>query len=202
MIRVDLQPEYDGFDAKVRQPGQAFLQDNPSPSSKEFKKKNYWTRSLPELMAAYDKRCAYTSRKLVETGSVDHFRPKCNYPHLAYEWGNFRLSRQRINSRKGNSEELLDPCAICDGWFVLDLPSCLVRPAAGLSREHRVGVNKTISTLGLNQDEQLVEERFELLCALGSEHITLTYLDSFFPFLSREVRRQDILDELPTLLSL
>lgn len=202
MIRVECQPEYPGFDSDVRVPGQNFLTLVPNPTTAQFKKKRYWSKSLNELISAYGGRCAFTTRRLVETGSVDHFRPKSIYPHLAYEWDNFRFCRQSINSRKGNSEELLDPFAIVDGWFVLDLPSCLIKPAPHLVRETRVGVNKTVATLGLNQDEKLVGERSDLLIALAQGLITLEYLDGFFPFISKEVRRQGVSDDLRDIFSL
>lgn len=199
MIRVAQQPEYEGFDQSVRQRGQAFLRGNPNPNSQQFKKHNYWSSCLQNLHAVYQGQCAYTSRHLVETGSVDHFLPKSRYPHLAYEWDNFRLARQVINSRKGNSEEVVDPFQVEQGWFVLDLPSCLVKAGEELTAEIRASVNRTINTLALNQDERLVQERCDLLVNLADGDITLRYLDRHYPFLSSEVRRQNVETDLADL---
>ena len=196
MIRVQPKPEYPGFDKQVRQKGQRFLKSCPNPSSSMFRKHNYWTRALYELHAAYDRLCAYTTRELVQEGSVDHFKPKTKYPHLAYDWNNYRLARQAINSRKGESEDVIDPFIVREGWFILDLPSCLIKPGRNVTKEIRKAVNATINVLRLNEDERLVDERCRLLISLANGHITLKYLDSHFPFISIEVRRQRVQNSL------
>ena len=201
MIRVQAKPEYPEFDNKVRQRGRKFLNSHPNPNSDQFRKHNYWTAALNELHAAYDRLCAYTTRELVQTGSVDHFRPKSKYPHLAYEWDNYRLARQAINARKGDSEDVIDPFKVCEGWFMLDMPSCLIKPGQGIAKKIRVAVNSTINVLGLNSDERLVEERCRLLVNLADGEITLNYLDNHYPFLSAEVRRQKVYDSLKQIFS-
>ena len=201
MIHVAAQPEYPSFDEQVRRPGLAFLRANPTPSTSEFRKHNYWSRAGGNLFAAYSGLCAYTSMHLVDTGSVDHFLPKTRHPHLAYEWDNYRLARQRINSRKGNTEEVLDPFKIQTGWFVLDLPSCLVRAAAGIERKLKIRINRTINILGLNNDDRLVQERCDWLVWLADGEITLSFLDCRYPFLAAEVRRQGVTDRLRTIFS-
>ena len=201
MIRVRAKPEYPAFDRQVRQRGQNFLNSEPNPTSAQFRRHNYWAAALDELHAAYDRLCAYTTRELVQTGSVDHFKPKSKFPHLAYEWDNFRLARQAINSRKGESEEVIDPFEVCDGWFTLEFPSCLVKPGQGIAREVRVAVNATINVLGLNRDERLVEERCRLLVNLADGNITLNYLKTHYPFLSSEVCRQGVYGSLREIFS-
>ena len=201
MIRVQAKPEYPEFDRQVRQRGQAFLNTNPNPSSAQFRKHNYWSAALSEMHAAYDRLCAYTTRELVQTGSVDHFKPKSKYSYLAYEWENYRLARQTINSRKGESEDVVDPFEVCEGWFTLELPSCLIKPGQGIGKEMRAAVNATINVLGLNRDERLVEERCRLLINLADGNITLNYLDSHYPFLSSEVCRQEAYGSLKEIFS-
>lgn len=201
MIRVQAKPEYLGFDKEVRKRGHRFLNTCPNPSSSMFKKHNYWNRSLNELHAAYNRLCAYTTRELVQEGSVDHFKPKSKYPYLAYEWDNYRLARQSINTRKGESEDIVDPFVVCDGWFTLDMPSCLVKPGQNVTKEIRKAVNATINVLQLNNDERLVDERCRLLIFLAEGHITLNYLDSHFPFISVEVRRQRVQNSLKKIFS-
>ena len=134
-------------------------------------------------------------------GRRDHFKPKSKFPYLAYEWENYRLARQAINSRKGESEEVVDPFDVCDGWFTLELPSCLIKPGQGIAKEVRLAVNATINVLGLNRDERLVEERCHLLVNLADGNITLGYLERHYPFLSTEVRRQDVYDSLSQIFS-
>ena len=192
MSPVIRQPEYPEFDVQVRQPGLVFLNGNPNPSTRAFKQYNYWSRASRNLHAAYSGCCAYTTKYLVDTGSVDHFLPKNKYPHLAYEWDNYRLARQKINTRKSDTEEVVDPFIVEIGWFILDLPSCLIRPGNGLSQELGKKVNSTINILQLNADDRLVQERCDLLVDLADGDITMNFLDRRYPFLSAEVRRQGI----------
>ena len=201
MIRVYAKPEYPEFDNQVRQRGQRFLSSCPNPSSNQFRNHNYWKAALDELRVAYDCLCAYTTRELVQTGSVDHFRPKSKYPYLAYEWDNYRLARQAINARKGDSEDVIDPFIVCEGWFILDMPSCLIKPGQGIAKEIRKAVNATINILGLNSDERLVDERCRLLVNLADGNITLQYLEGHCPFIAAEVRRQKVYDSLKEIFS-
>ena len=196
MIPVRPEPEYREFDFEVRKPGRAFLKKNPRPSNKDFRKHNYWTKATGNLKAAYSSLCAYTSLRLVDAGSVDHFRPKIKHPALAYEWSNYRFARQKINQRKGETEDVIDPFKVKSGWFVLDLPSCLIRPGYGLNRKTRDRVKTTIDILKLNADDNLVQERCDLLVYLAQGDVTLNFLDQHYPFLAVEVRRQGVENHL------
>ena len=201
MIRVHAKPEPPDFNSRVRQRGLRFLNSCPNPNSSQFKRHNYWAAVLDELHSAYSRLCAYTTRELVKTGSVDHFRPKSKYPQLAYEWDNYRLARQAINTRKGESEDVIDPFIVCEGWFVLDMPSCLIKPGQNVTSQIRKSVNATINVLGLNSDERLVEERCRLLVNLADGFITLQYLEFHYPFIAAEVRRQKVYDSLKEIFS-
>jgi 5-methylcytosine-specific restriction endonuclease McrA len=196
VIRVEPRPEYPDFDAEVRKPGYAFLGQNPNPTSEQFRKKNYWSRALPELHAAYAGICAYTCAYLPDNGSVDHFVPKASSPARAYEWDNFRLCSGRVNSTKGNSAEVLDPFVIQDGWFTLDIPSCLIKPNPDLPHDVRAGVRGTVNALRLNSDDLYVQERCAILVALAEEHISLDFVRRRYPFLAKEVERQGLTDQL------
>ena len=196
MIRVRAEREYPEFDSEVRRPGRAFLTRNPRPSNRDFRRRDYWKKAAGHLKAAYSSLCAYTSLRLVEAGSVDHFRPKIKYPDLAYEWSNYRLARQKINQRKGDTEGVIDPFKVKPGWFVLNLPSCLIRPGDGLNQKTRDRIRTTIDILKLNADDNLVQERCDLLVWLAQGDVTLQFLDQYYPFLAVEVRRQGVEDRL------
>lgn len=202
MIPVQSMPEYPEFDAEVRQRGLAFLTSNPQPNNKEFSKHAYWKSAAPQLRAAYSGRCAYTSMKIVDVASVDHFLPKQQYPNLAYEWSNYRYSRQKLNTRKGSSSEVADPFTIPAGFLWLKFPSCLVIPGDHLSPDDRRAAKMTTNVLQLNNDDALVEERFDFMLALAKDDITLQFLDDWFPFLSIEVRRQGIEHQLKQIFDL
>lgn len=177
------------------------MKQNPNPTSAEFRRHNYWKEALENLREVYDSACAYTTMKLVAKGSVDHFRPKSKYPQLAYEWSNYRLARQTINTRKGDTDEVLDPFTIQKGWFTLDLPSYLIKPGQELSRNMRVAVNVTINILGLNNNDNLVQERCRWLVDLADERITLDFLDRQYKFLALEVTRQGVQTSLHEIFS-
>lgn len=201
MIEVLPKPEYAAFDADVRVPGKRFLRNNPNPASRDFGRHNYWTRAKSELRRAY-LRCAYTSRRVRGDGvSVDHFRPKAKHPWLAYEWDNYRLARPKLNRNKADSEAVVDPFRVRDGWFVLDCPSCLILPGDNLKGAMRRRVNSTISVLKLNSPE-LAEERCRWLVDVAISLISFDYLWREYPFLASEVERQGIEGQLKILFAL
>lgn len=192
MIRVALAPEYPGFEAEVRVPGFAFLNDTPNPTSEQFKKKNFWSRATKELHAAYSGICAYTAIYLTDQGSVDHFRPKSSHPQLAYEWSNFRLASGRVNGSKGNQIDIVDPFEVEDDWFYLDVPACLLKANPSLDREIRNRINGTINSLRLNQDDSYVQDRCNILMEFARGDISGNFLMRRYPFLSKEIIRQGL----------
>jgi len=192
VIRVPARPEYPGFDAEVRQPGASFLLQCPTPTSKEFSKKNFWSKAAKELHAAYGGVCAYTAMYLTEQGSVDHFLPKNTHPHLAYEWSNYRLASGRVNNAKSNQANILDPFTLEDDWFFLDLPSCMLKANPALEKPLRSQVNNTINGLKLNHDDYYAQERCNILIEYAKGEISLGFLERRYPFLAKEVARQNL----------
>lgn len=201
MIPVTPKPEYEEFDKQVRQPGLAFLRRTPHPTSSDFRKHNYWSRAMKHIQAAYSDACAYTTRNLTGDGSIDHFLPRTAYPHLAYDWENYRLARPKVNQFKGNTATVMDPFKIKTGWFVLNMPSCLVQPGKGLNVELTEKISSTINVLRLNDDDSMVQERCDFLVALADGRVNMDFLDWFYPFLSSEVRRQNIEGDLRVIFS-
>lgn len=193
MIPVAEQPEYPEFNSRVRQRGQNLLASHPGISGNALK--NYWKHAAPHLHAAYGCICAYTSIYLPEQGSVDHYLPKDTHPHLAYEWSNYRLASQRVNSAKGNSASVLDPFLVQDDWFFLEVPSCLIRPNPALDPDLRNQISQTVNILRLNQDDNYVQDRCSLLIDFARGHVTLDFLDRRYPFLAKEIRRQGFTQE-------
>ncbi len=192
MIRVAAAPEYPNFDVDVRAPGATFLSTCPAPTSEQFKKKNFWNRAAKELHAAYSGICAYTAMYLPEQWSVDHFLPKCSHPNLAYEWNNFRLASGRINSSKGNQVDIIDPFHVENDWFYIDIPACLLRPNPALDKPLKNRINGTINSLRLNQDDNYVQERCNILIEYARDDISMNFLWRRYPFLAKEVDRQGL----------
>ena len=134
--------------------------------------------------------CAYTCRYIdVPTGSIDHFNSKSAYPQQAYEWSNYRLCMHRVNGHKGSSVDVIDPFAVQPGWFVLDFPSCLVKPGGGIEESIRARVEATIKALKLNDDDSFVQDRCDVMLMFAQGDVALGYLKKHRPFLAIEVER-------------
>ena len=80
MIPVRQAPEPAYFDAEVRQPGRAFLNNHP-----DRELKTLWDVARDDLRRRYERICAYTCQRIVD-GTIDHFLPKSKFRALAYEW--------------------------------------------------------------------------------------------------------------------
>lgn len=191
MIRVDAQPEPSDFDQRVRRPGQEFLRTRGYPSHQQFRnaKAEYWTRCLSQLRTAYSSICAYSSCWLATGYSLDHFVPKSVRSDLAYEWTNYRLASERINSYKASSTEVLDPFHIVSGWFILDMASFYVRANRDADEGVRTQVQKTIDILRLNA-EDFVQQRFEMVRDYAAGDVSLDFLKRRYPFIAYELDRQ------------
>lgn len=196
MIKILPQPEPDSFETVVRVPGLRFLRMQPHPTSKQWAGRDYWRLSGNELREAYEHTCAYSCSYIAsDTGSnsVEHYVSKDADPLLAYEWSNYRLVCGRLNGRKSNYDDVLDPFAVEDGWFVLDFPSLLVRPSDDLGIDLRTKVESTIARLKLNDDETCVHGRLVWVEAYCKGHITVEFLQKMAPFVYKELVRQDLL---------
>ncbi len=192
LIPVTLQLEPHSFNVNVRIPGQKFLAKTPAPTHEEFKRNSFWKSAAKEVYEAYSRVCAYTCRYIdVPNGSIDHFNSKSTHPLQAYEWSNFRLCMHRVNGHKGTSV-VIDPFAVLPGWFVLDFPSCLVKPGAGLDEQTRERVEATIKALKLNDDDTFVQDRCDVMMMFAQGDVALGYLRKHRPFLAIEVVRQGI----------
>lgn len=202
MIPVTPKPEPDAFDVNVRQIGNAFLATCSSPANDEWKKHRYWRNASDDLYRLYGGICAYTGEWFSRTSaspSVDHFIPKSVSPNLAYEWSNYRLTTQKANNNKGDALGIADPFSIASGWFVLDLPSCLIKVGEGLSSADSAMVDRTIHTLKLNTDDEYVQRRCDIIVDYIRGDISLNFMWRKYPFIAHELTRQNMLDDIKTM---
>ena len=165
MIPVEMQPEPEEFDTKIRSPGSLFLKRIPNPSSNDWDGKEFWQRALPDMRIAYRTICSYCAHWIPHsTGahSIDHFLAKSLNPELAYEWSNFRYVSARFNSRKG-THIIVDPFTVKQNWFMLDLTSFMIFPSSELHDDEKGHVQATIDVLKLNSDDDLVRERAHII---------------------------------------
>lgn len=218
MIRVTLAEEPADFDKQVRKPGIRMLRElvgdpragkRSGPKRKpvakrvedipvaELEKSHYWTRALPQLMTLYRSTCAYLGMRIHpwEGGqTVDHFVPKSVDRKLAYEWSNLRLASRPMNTNKNEATDILDPCVIEDGWFVLKISNFEVDANPNLKDLNlRKQIRHTIKRLGLNETiycdtRQHYHDRY--LGLTGDEPFPLSWLEEECPFVASELRRQ------------
>ena len=201
MIPIQQQLEPKNFDKKVRQKGKAFLQKSPSPRT--WKNHEYWRESLQDLHKAYNGICAYSAHWIPEiegSSTVDHFIPKSVEPALAYEWENFRLSCLKMNARKRDFQDVLDPFKINYGWFVLNFPSLLIKPSLDLDESVRNKIKKTIKRLKLNHDDLCVQNRLRWILDYCKNEITYDFLRKNAPFIAYELERQELVDTISSMM--
>lgn len=199
MIPVSVQTEPDDFDVEVRQPGNRFLAICPNPKGDKWKGHDYWRKVNAPLYYSYKGICAYTCEYLPKTmtrATIDHFLPKSVYYNLAYEWSNYRLASQKANYNKGDSIGLVDPFSVKSGWFVLNFPSCMVKPGEGLLPADLSMVQNTIDILRLNADDDYVQGRCDVVLNYVNGDITINFLWMRWPFIAHELTRQGLLDEV------
>ncbi len=198
MIRVRKQPEPQRFDTSVRIRGNAFLgRLGRQPTGKDWKNHNYWKEISDEMYDIYDGMCAYSGQWISNNDdSIDHFFPKSRYPDLAYEWDNYRLCLQKLNNNKADNEGIADPFDIVEGDFVLDIPSCYIKPGNGLSPGKVKMIEKTIDILKLNDDSNFVSGRANILTDYANDQITIDFLRKRYPFIASEIERQNIMESV------
>ncbi len=211
MIRVEPAAEPATFDEKVRKPGLRALAEmvgEPGLPKRRGRSRKVvataredipadafpaiWTEALPELLDAYGRICSYMGfyiERVTGAASVDHMLPKSLDWREVYEWRNYRLACSKMNSRKNDYRDVLDPFEIEDGWFRMELVSYQVIPAAGLAEDIHQQVVDTIERLKLN-DYDCLQLREEYAMAFEQGDITLDYLRRRAPFLAREIAAQ------------
>jgi uncharacterized protein (TIGR02646 family) len=170
VIPVQQQPPPSGFYRNVREPARRWLKDSNMPLSgpvpKDRELKAFWTECLDDLYAAYDGVCAYVSiriNRVTGARSTDHFIAKSSAIEHAYRWSNYRLACQKMNSRKGTFDALLDPFEIGERTFVLNLLDGSIKPSPDLDEETRKRAQDTIDRLGLDDEEDCRRQRREYL---------------------------------------
>ena len=196
MMPVKCAAEPVAFDVDVRQPGKKFLSTKQHPKSKDFKKKEYWRKCIPDLLKAYNRICAYTAFRIAPvTGAatVDHFVSVDEDSSLAYEWTNFRLACQKVNARKG-VKKVLDPFNIPSIAFTIRFPSLLIAPSEDLSDDLKKHAKETITVLKLN-DEELVETR-QACIDVWCKGMSFEFVRLEAPFLAAEIERQGLKEVL------
>ena len=202
MIPVDLQPEPEDFDHKVRKPGVEWLAARAIPISAPLPAGEtlppYWRQALGQLGAAYSQVCAYFAVRIdTVTGDLttDHFVPKSKAPGRAYDWANLRLACLPANRRKREHEDVLDPVGLGPHTFHINLADGSIRANSDLDSEAHDAARKTISRLQLD-DAKLRRRRasdYSRYLENGGDTQAQAVLKTVSPFVWHEAARQDLL---------
>ncbi len=199
MIPVTLTQPPPHYEADVKNKGAAFLRSNPRPKASDWLSHSYWRAIHNDLYSAHNGICMYSAswsprsaRGLQADGqtSVDHFVPKSVDSRLAYDWNNFRLARARLNTRKDDFQDVLDPCAISPDLFAIDFIRFFVAPAAGIRGAMRNRVEATINRLQLNRDPEYVDERLRVIGRYTLGRMAFQLILERYPFIAYEMTRQ------------
>lgn len=199
MIPVVPAPEPPDFDERVRAPGQRWLRarglpvEGPAPGGLELEP--HWRACLKQLHRAYRGHCAYLAYYIEPTTgqpSVDHFVPKSRRPDLAYEWSNYRLASAKVNARKGDFDDVLDPFELVEGTFELNLLTGAILPSPRLRSAAREAAEATLRRLRLDDPESRGLRR-RLFGQYARGDISENVLRFYSPFVWAEARRQHLL---------
>lgn len=199
MIPIQPRNEPADFDAKVRQKGLNWLRKKGLPSSGPLPTgttlKPYWRSCLAQLHDAYNGICAYVCmyiHPVTGASTVEHFVAKSGDLGRAYEWENYRLACAKMNSRKRDFSDVIDPFYMHDDMFHLDLIAGSIYPNPALSAASRKEVEDTIQRLKLD-DAECRKARTDYFSEYIDGRINAQYLKEKSPFVWSEANRQGLL---------
>ncbi|MEE3716051.1 hypothetical protein V2H45_04730 [Tumidithrix elongata RA019] len=187
MKKFILSDEPEDFDEKVRQKGNQWLRKNPDKLPKD-----YWSISNSDLAKRFDDLCSYAVMRIPSgNGTVDHYLSKKNYPHLAYEWSNYRHAFSRINGCKQNYDtRILDPFEVDEDWFEIILPSLQLVLTPLIPQEFRDRAKFTLKQLQLQDGDWILQQRQYYYDAYKEGNMTILQLERDAPLLARALKKQ------------
>jgi uncharacterized protein (TIGR02646 family) len=202
MIPVTPIPEPADFQSKVRDKGAAWFLKNGIDASVPLPDKTephpYWQGwCLEELHRAYGGICAYLCvyvESVIGGRTVDHYHPKKKRPDLAYEWSNYRLTCDTMNTRKGEESDVIDPFLLAPGTFALKLLSGEIALTAAMGTPAYQVADTTLQRLKLN-DTKCKELRQRYYFDYRQGDISADFLRRNAPFIYQEIVRQGRLGE-------
>jgi uncharacterized protein (TIGR02646 family) len=199
MMPVTPAPEPASFDLKVRQPGLKWLATKGlaglAALPPKTKIRAYWTQCLPELLTGYGRVCAYASLRIAKvTGahSVEHFAPKSRATDQAYEWSNYRLACAKMNARKNNFTDVLDPFLIGPNTYELNVLDGSMEPSARLQGQALADAITTRERLNLD-DHEMRDARLDIINGYFANRFDTAFLREESPFIWSELQRQGLL---------
>jgi ribosomal protein L13 len=179
MIPVSPAEEPETFDERVRQPGLSVIAElvgEPARIRRSGRKRRVvaqsredlqprhflplWRKATEDLLRSYGDICAYACvyiHPITGSSTVDHWVPKSKAWNQVYEWTNYRLACSFMNASKSDFSDVIDPFAVEDGLFALDLIAMQVIPGpkAGSRREAVLATIRRLKLDGARYAQEL-----------------------------------------------
>lgn len=187
MIPVARVGEPIGFDAKVKEPGNAWLAKNPTAQRPPA----LWAPYTATLSEGFADLCGYAAMHDPTGGTVDHFLSIKHRRDLAFEWSNYRFASGPLNSSKRNADDtVLDPFEVGAGWFEIILPSLQLRMTDAVPAALRPKAEYTLVRLKLRDGERVIRWRRSWYRMYTDGQLTLDGLRAVAPLLAGAVEAQ------------
>lgn len=186
MIRFEPRPKPERFVERVEQRGAMWLATHLT-----GRPPDYWKEVRLELVDAFDSLCAYGAM-YDPVGTVDHFISLKEDRSKAYEWTNYRLAAGWLNSSKQalRSTQLLDPFAVGNNWFEIQLPSMQLVLTENVPAEWRERAQFMLDRLGLGHDERVIRQRCEWYRMYECGELNLAGLAKKAPLIAAAIEKQ------------
>ncbi|MBI4818831.1 MAG: hypothetical protein HY791_21350 [Deltaproteobacteria bacterium] len=187
MIRFEPRPRPHGFKERVEDRGAAWLAEHsagrPPP---------YWSDFRLQLADAFGSLCAYGAM-FEPVGTVDHFVSVDEDRTKSYQWTNYRFSAGWINSSKQSlkSGQLIDPFAVINEWFEVQLPSMQLVLTDRVPVEERARAQFVLDRLHLGHDERVVRQRREWYRMYEEGELDLGGLTKKAPLIAAAIKKRD-----------
>jgi hypothetical protein len=92
-----------------------------------------------------------------------------------------------LNRRKADHQDLIDPCNASSNWFEIQFTTFLLVPSPGLPTSLELAVRRTIAILMLNDDQDYLDERSEVILQYSQGKLTFTQLQQNYPFIAYQM---------------
>jgi tetratricopeptide (TPR) repeat protein len=193
MMRFQRPPEPDEFDAKVRQPGNAWLAKNIHKKKIDCETHAYWRtwkECIDYLADGFNHFCAYACIQPF-SGVVDHYLSKTKHPNQAYEWSNYRYASSKVNEYKSKfgPEQILDPFEVEDDWFEILLPSLQLVLTDAVPAHQLERAKTTLKALQLMNGKWIIRTRIKHYKQYNERKLSIEGLEEENPLIARAVKR-------------
>jgi hypothetical protein len=188
VIRFEPHPQPNRFKERVEDRGAAWLADNST-----GRPPAHWLEFRPQLSNAFGSLCAYGAM-FEPVGTVDHFVSVDEDRSRSYDWTNYRFAAAWMNSSKQSlkSTQLIDPFAVINEWFEVQLPSMQLVLTDRVPENERKRAQFVLDRLHLGHDERIVRQRREWYRMYQEGELNLVGLAKKAPLIAAAVRKQEV----------